>query len=117
MEVRMKKLAAVLATLAIPLFGCSSSVELKVPLDPQEYATCPGQGSNTITGSTFGHTKGGAIIDRKSTRLNSSHRCIPNAAFCLKKQARPRAPPRRRPAGCPHTPDIRGLSPRAVIFF
>lgn len=58
----MKKLAAVLATLAIPLFGCSSSVELKVPLDPQEYATCPGQGSNTITGSTFGRTKGGAIM-------------------------------------------------------
>src|SRR5437879_9341770 len=26
-----------------------------------------------------------AIIDRKSTRLNSSHRCISYAVFCLKK--------------------------------
>src|SRR5437762_9890220 len=26
------------------------------------------------------------IIDRKSTRLNSSHRCISYAVFCLKKK-------------------------------
>src|SRR5437763_8308617 len=30
--------------------------------------------------------------DRKSTRLNSSHRCISYAVFCLKKK-RPRAHP------------------------
>src|ERR1017187_4126824 len=34
-----------------------------------------------------------AISDRKSTRLNSSHRCSSHAAFCLKKQP-PAAPPR-----------------------
>src|SRR5437762_8637321 len=28
----------------------------------------------------------GAIRDRKSTRLNSSHRCISYAVFCLKKK-------------------------------
>src|SRR5437879_7728983 len=29
---------------------------------------------------------GGAVVgDRKSTRLNSSHRCISYAVFCLKK--------------------------------
>src|ERR1017187_9001658 len=28
----------------------------------------------------------GALIDRKSTRLNSSHRCISYAVFCLKKK-------------------------------
>src|SRR5437879_13265889 len=28
------------------------------------------------------------IIDRKSTRLNSSHRCISYAVFCLKKKTR-----------------------------
>src|SRR5436189_3753336 len=28
--------------------------------------------------------------DRKSTRLNSSHRCISYAVFCLKKKTRPR---------------------------
>src|SRR5437879_9832708 len=29
---------------------------------------------------------GGEIQDRKSTRLNSSHRCISYAVFCLKKK-------------------------------
>src|SRR5437763_13430095 len=28
--------------------------------------------------------------DRKSTRLNSSHRCISYAVFCLKKKTKPR---------------------------
>src|SRR5437879_9180685 len=28
----------------------------------------------------------GATVDRKSTRLNSSHRCISYAVFCLKKK-------------------------------
>src|SRR5437762_5146036 len=28
----------------------------------------------------------GGAIDRKSTRLNSSHRCISYAVFCLKKK-------------------------------
>src|SRR5437762_13692046 len=31
-------------------------------------------------------TRGGATTDRKSTRLNSSHRCISYAVFCLKKK-------------------------------
>src|SRR5437762_8779918 len=29
-----------------------------------------------------------AVLDRKSTRLNSSHRCISYAVFCLKKKNR-----------------------------
>src|SRR5437762_2107035 len=28
----------------------------------------------------------GEVVDRKSTRLNSSHRCISYAVFCLKKK-------------------------------
>src|SRR5437879_13577155 len=28
----------------------------------------------------------GPVLDRKSTRLNSSHRCISYAVFCLKKK-------------------------------
>src|SRR5437763_5675459 len=28
----------------------------------------------------------GPLLDRKSTRLNSSHRCISYAVFCLKKK-------------------------------
>src|SRR5437763_10640371 len=44
-----------------------------------------------------------AEVDRKSTRLNSSHRCISYAVFCLKKKTRRRGHPRqqhtRRPRG------------------
>src|SRR5437762_6658251 len=32
------------------------------------------------------HIRGGDDLDRKSTRLNSSHRCISYAVFCLKKK-------------------------------
>src|SRR5437762_3708714 len=32
------------------------------------------------------HAIGGSAVDRKSTRLNSSHRCISYAVFCLKKK-------------------------------
>src|SRR5437763_5179401 len=32
---------------------------------------------------------GGVKLDRKSTRLNSSHRCISYAVFCLKKKPGP----------------------------
>src|SRR5437762_10346063 len=39
-----------------------------------------------------------AGADRKSTRLNSSHRCISYAVFCLKKKKRPTASPRRAPS-------------------
>src|SRR5438094_1678095 len=31
---------------------------------------------------------GGGLLDRKSTRLNSSHRTISYAVFCLKKKTR-----------------------------
>src|SRR5436189_4820393 len=34
----------------------------------------------------LGRAKVGGIGDRKSTRLNSSHRCISYAVFCLKKK-------------------------------
>src|SRR5436189_6313556 len=32
------------------------------------------------------HRRRATTIDRKSTRLNSSHRCISYAVFCLKKK-------------------------------
>src|SRR5437762_8653470 len=32
------------------------------------------------------------MTDRKSTRLNSSHRCISYAVFCLKKKTQPTHP-------------------------
>src|SRR5437764_4932297 len=36
------------------------------------------------------------IVDRKSTRLNSSHRCISYAVFCLKKKIPSRHGPSTR---------------------
>src|ERR1017187_10714068 len=48
-------------------------------------------------------------LDRKSTRLNSSHRCISYAVFCLKKkktnEQRPNAHPSREtsPVSQPHS--------------
>src|SRR5437764_6054128 len=51
-------------------------------------------GAATVTGAT----RSGAtadrvapvtVADRKSTRLNSSHRCISYAVFCLKKKKHP----------------------------
>src|SRR5437879_12695881 len=45
-------------------------MEKQGPLTPEEYE----------------HVKQHVIIDRKSTRLNSSHRCISYAVFCLKKK-------------------------------
>src|SRR3712207_7461076 len=37
----------------------------------------------------------GPCVDRKSTRLNSSHANISYAVFCLKKKNHPSAPPSR----------------------
>src|SRR5947209_17295553 len=50
----------------------------------------------------------GDRLDRKSTRLNSSHANISYAVFCLKKKTRrpelspPHHPVRKRPAAFPH---------------
>src|SRR5437762_4818828 len=44
--------------------------------------------TNVSVGPLFGRLLAAqfAEIDRKSTRLNSSHRCISYAVFCLKKK-------------------------------
>src|SRR2546427_4612877 len=50
-------------------------------------------------------------VDRKSTRLNSSHSQISYAVFCLKKKKAPRA--RRRARCCLRRRARRALRPRA----
>src|SRR5437764_2399900 len=47
-------------------------------------------------------------VDRKSTRLNSSHRCISYAVFCLKKKTG-----NRRPSWRARPPFLQCLSRRA----
>src|SRR5437879_9773041 len=45
-----------------------------------------GSSTITITTSWVLPANAGNVTDRKSTRLNSSHRCISYAVFCLKKK-------------------------------
>src|SRR5437879_9045942 len=42
------------------------------------------QGADVV--ARVGQHVSGGVRDRKSTRLNSSHRCISYAVFCLKKK-------------------------------
>src|SRR5258708_16651760 len=51
----------------------------------QELFVSVGQGA-VIPGQTFVPRATQAAIDRKSTRLNSSHQIISYAVFCLKKK-------------------------------
>src|SRR5437762_6338915 len=43
-------------------------------------------GGGIGSGSVSAHQNARPTVDRKSTRLNSSHRCISYAVFCLKKK-------------------------------
>src|SRR5437879_8875676 len=60
--------------------GAESAVyELNVP----PFIPVPGVPTPAQIAATFLNT---GEVDRKSTRLNSSHRCISYAVFCLKKK-------------------------------
>src|ERR1017187_10890440 len=50
-----------------------------------------------------------SLSDRKSTRLNSSHRCISYAVFCLKKEKQHVVPPA---AACARDLLVRHQAPR-----
>src|ERR1039458_938842 len=52
----------------------------------------------------------GPLLDRKSTRLNSSHLGISYAVFCLKKKHRRRGPHHRAASGIrlPQRAEVRG---------
>src|SRR5262245_62196783 len=47
--------------------------------------------------AVVGAVLGGHLIDRKSTRLNSSHLGISYAVFCLKKKKKPNIRPAKPP--------------------
>src|SRR5207244_11039312 len=74
---------------ALPIF-CTKKGILHITVAPQDFELLSGEGEMTTyrfnTGTaqhTFCTTCG---IDRKSTRLNSSHQIISYAVFCLKKK-------------------------------
>src|SRR2546422_2865322 len=83
-----------------------SGVEYRPPLTENMVLTggasalTPGQGFRDIyTGKTLFSLFGAAKLDRKSTRLNSSHGYISYAVFCLKKKKSGRDT--REPLLCP----------------
>src|SRR5258708_23493741 len=49
-------------------------------------------GGKTVTGSPFSAVVTSEHVDRKSTRLNSSHQIISYAVFCLKKKRQSKIP-------------------------
>src|SRR5436189_4188614 len=63
-------------------------VQVTEVADPEQLSRHPGEarpeGQVVAPERDVDHV--GAVRDRKSTRLNSSHRCISYAVFCLKKK-------------------------------
>src|SRR5437762_3899555 len=62
-QLARRPMRVLVAGVLVALGACSSILDVKNPNDVSESA-----------------------LDRKSTRLNSSHRCISYAVFCLKKK-------------------------------
>src|SRR5437762_6035647 len=73
---RSPQRAAEMLAKRLPTVKKSGEVEPKIGPGADEKKIAPGP----ILGSTS------PDLDRKSTRLNSSHRCISYAVFCLKKK-------------------------------
>src|SRR2546428_6023085 len=79
---------------ALPIFGAEV---IKVE-NPKGGDACRGWGPPFTEGTAtafyaFNRAKRGITIDRKSTRLNSSHDQISYAVFCLKKKKNIATPP------------------------
>src|SRR5438552_13934491 len=61
----------------------STSVSSRMPL---ERSSSEARRACSAVNDTRSRTSTGAVRDRKSTRLNSSHQIISYAVFCLKKK-------------------------------
>src|SRR2546427_3901173 len=78
---------------------CSPPPQEKCPVGRIAGATGPGvYGMRNVLTATYQDGEAGFpgqddAVDRKSTRLNSSHSQISYAVFCLKKKRNPRQPP------------------------
>src|SRR5437763_13449954 len=76
--------AIVTAPSAIVAVTSSLTARLNVPSRPLAVRVSPASWTSTPEGIGTGCLP--IREDRKSTRLNSSHRCISYAVFCLKKK-------------------------------
>src|SRR2546429_7352851 len=75
-------------TCALPIsFSILVTSQIRIPPSRTSKSCRPGTFSNSLT-----DTCGFENIDRKSTRLNSSHGYISYAVFCLKKKKNIRQP-------------------------
>src|SRR5437762_9636676 len=94
---RMRKEFAVLAVgclaLGLMALGSAQTDKNKRPSPPAQATFSLGAGQTITVDYSSPRVKGRKIFgehepygDRKSTRLNSSHRCISYAVFCLKKK-------------------------------
>src|SRR5437764_10417794 len=63
---------------ALPIFGVHRAVRTSAPAR----STCSASAAQQVAHALQVTLQ----LDRKSTRLNSSHRCISYAVFCLKKK-------------------------------
>src|SRR5207248_4454210 len=75
-------------------FAPQRQLRSSTPLSPPEFLmisthfTAPPSVPHAPTSLETTSIKGSSPVDRKSTRLNSSHRTISYAVFCLKKKSR-----------------------------
>src|SRR5437879_10857102 len=60
--------------------------EQRAALDAQASMASSSQNADQVLSLAKAYTGVASYEDRKSTRLNSSHRCISYAVFCLKKK-------------------------------
>src|SRR5258708_15620892 len=68
----------------------SDFLGLGVPPDTPSLGELLNQGKNSIDAWWISLSTFAVLVDRKSTRLNSSHQIISYAVFCLKKKKKER---------------------------
>src|SRR5437764_1943891 len=73
-------------TCALPIFSRESGVHFLEKAKTLSNHRLQGREREATSGRSRTRQRCGAREDRKSTRLNSSHRCISYAVFCLKKK-------------------------------
>src|SRR5437762_12547651 len=76
---------------ALPIsLGQGNQMELQLHAGertrPRVHGSAPRRTEDVCGEGAANSTRGACTQDRKSTRLNSSHRCISYAVFCLKKK-------------------------------
>src|SRR2546430_5680057 len=87
MSVDPTKAAGKIAHNGKTYYFCSKRCEERFTQEPEKFLAAPGTvGMEHAHGRAHPQAQSPARVDRKSTRLNSSHSQISYAVFCLKKK-------------------------------